>query len=87
MPIVRNRFIQSALADLDRFHQELRDAVAGDPPNPNEAHQYHCEPDQFLAEHRDLDMARIARALAVYKAVADSLKGLAKVAEPRNHRG
>lgn len=86
MAIYRKDHLDPYLKELETYYLALRRAVEGDAPNPDVAHRYHANSDQFAREFRDVDMDRVERELSRFKATAEGLKQLKKKAAKPVHQ-
>jgi hypothetical protein len=74
MAIIRKERLRTCLAELDAYHQKLRDTVTGTPPSPNLCSKYNCETDQFQREYTDIDEVALHSAILHFQAAVSGLK-------------
>jgi len=84
--IYRKDHVDPYLRELERFYRELRNAVEGDPPNPDLAHLYHANPEQFEREYTSIDLDRVITRIEHFKVAVEALKQLKKKAAKPVHR-
>jgi len=86
MAILRKSTIETSLGELERFYEQLKEAVRGVPISKSEAHMYAYTPKEYDAFVR-VDIDRVLDAVGHFKVSVDALRRLKSKEAKSNNNG
>jgi hypothetical protein len=85
MAIYSKTQLEPYLKELESYYWNVRRALECNAPDPGNAHFYHSSPDSFSLHYSDVDMDKVERELARFKATVDGIKQLKKKSVKKVH--